>query len=66
MSKSMHGTSSPGSASSSSSSRPEPNTNKNQPGYSFEWAALMGLSSLDEDEIPLMDYMDETKDGHYY
>ena len=34
--------------------------------YSVEWAALMGLPSGEEDEVPLMEFMDEHKDGYYF
>jgi hypothetical protein len=33
---------------------------------SFEWSALMGSPSMEEDEVPLMDFVDECKDGYYY
>ena len=33
-------------------------------GCSYEWATLLGLPSLEEDEIPLMDYMDDFEEAY--
>ena len=42
------------------------NENKSPNGYSPEWAALMGLPSLEDDEVPLIEHMDDYKGGRYF